>query len=657
MTTKVPALKNIPTKVDRELADTLKSMKEAQEIRLGRLGDPLDRAITLRELIDSGMAKKLTNKPFDPNGTTPEFIPNDDAIGDLSIPPAPTGLEASGAFTEIILNWNTAPYTNHAYTEVWRSRDDEVGTATLITTTSAFVITDPVGYDQTYFYWVRFVSTGDIRCPFNQTNGTKAVTVQNIAEVLTQLTETLADLPGYSTLTGLIDAGTLVIRASSAPSTRTDGSSLNVDDIWLDTDDDQLYVRNSSNNAWVKARDGTIKADIDTLIASLNSSNSRSDSTISAAIAAERAVRVTAEGANTTSINSLTSTVSGVSSSVTTVQNAVTNGTSSQAGYGISVNANGAIAGMYIMANSSNALQNNTSSTNIIFEADQFALRSSSASNANADGGSGNKYTPFIVRTTAGTVNGITVPAGVYIKDGWIQEGSITNAKIADATIQNAKISDLNASKITAGTMSADRINGGVIQSLDLSTGGATTINGANITTGTVSANRIDTAILRATDVGSGGSTTIDGARITTGTISATRIDTANLTLPSSGAAAQTIGPWTPSNTMQYKFVTSVGSGAGFYHGFVRLQGISNHVKTVSLVYFDSGTSAIVYNSGTTDKLPGQVDRFFSSSDSANIPQAFEYTGSNTVNLFILAQADSAPDSLTVTARFYKYST
>jgi len=657
MTTKVPALKNIPPKVDRELADTLNAMKEAQEIRLGRLGDPLDRAVTLRELIDSGMAKQLTNKPFNPNGTTPEFIPNDDAIGDLTIPPAPTGLEASGAFTEIVINWNTAPYTNHAYTEVWRSRDDEVGTATLITTTSAFVTTDPVGYDQTYFYWVRFVSTSNVRGPFNQTNGTKAVTVQNVAEVLTQLTETLADLPGYSTLTGLIDDGTLVIRASSAPSTRTDGSSLKIDDIWLDTDDDQLYVRNSSNNAWVKARDGTIKADIDTLIASLNSSNSRSDSTISAAIAAERVVRVTAEGANTTSINNLTSTVNGVSSSVTTVQNAVTNGTSSQAGYGISVNADGAIAGMYIMADTSNNLQNNTSSTNIIFEADQFAIRSSSASTVNADGGSGNKYTPFIVRTTAGTVNGLAVPAGVYIKDGWIQEGSITNAKIADATIESAKIVSLVANKITAGTMSADRISGGVIQSTDLSTGGSSTINGDNITTGTVSANRIDTAILRATDVGSGGSTTIDGGRITTGTISATRIDTANLTLPSSGAAEQTIGPWTPSNTMQYKYVTSVGSGAGFYHGFVRLQGVTNHIKTVSLVYFDSSTSAIIYNSGTTDKLPGQVDRFFSSSDSANIPQAFVYTGSNTVNLFILAQADSAPDTLKVTARFYKYST
>ena len=64
--TKVPALKNIPTKLDRELADTLKSMKEAQEIRLGRLGDPLDRAVTLRELVESGLAKRLSERPFDP---------------------------------------------------------------------------------------------------------------------------------------------------------------------------------------------------------------------------------------------------------------------------------------------------------------------------------------------------------------------------------------------------------------------------------------------------------------------------------------------------------------------------------------------------------------------------------------------------------------
>ena len=126
--------------------------------------------------------------------------------------------------------------------------------------------------------------------------------------------------------------------------------------------------------------------------------------------------------------------------------------------------------------------------------------------------------------------------------------------------------------------------------------------------------------------------------------------------MPSSGAAEQLIGPWTVTNQMQYKLVTSVGSGAGFYQGFVRMRTGTNHIKTVSMVFFDSATSAIVYDSGSTSTLPGLVTRFQNAADSANIPLAFEYTGSNTVNLFILAQADSAPDTLYVTARFYKYS-
>jgi len=148
----------------------------------------------------------------------------------------------------------------------------------------------------------------------------------------------------------------------------------------------------------------------------------------------------------------------------------------------------------------------------------------------------------------------------------------------------------------------------------------------------------------------------ITATEIAVNTISADRIKVNEIVLPSSGVALTTIGPWS-TNTFSYQFVGSVGSGAGFYHGYVRLVGSTNHVKTVSLVYFDSGNSTIIYNSGLTSKLPGQVDRFFSSSDSANIPQAFTYTGSNTVNLFVLAQGDSYPDYLQAEARFYKYST
>jgi len=109
--TKVPALKNIPAKTDPELRATLNSMKEAQEVRLGRRGDPRDRAITLRELIESGLAIELRNNPFDPNAGVGalDFIPNVPG-GNLAVPPAPTGLEASGAFTEIIVSWNDAQY-------------------------------------------------------------------------------------------------------------------------------------------------------------------------------------------------------------------------------------------------------------------------------------------------------------------------------------------------------------------------------------------------------------------------------------------------------------------------------------------------------------------------------------------------------------------
>ena len=219
--TKVPAIKNIPAKTDPELRSTLDSLKEAVEVRLGRRGDPRDRAITLRELIDSGLAKELRNNPFDPNAGVGalDFIPGGPG-GDLAIPPAPTGLEASGAFTQIIVNWNAATYGNHAYTEVWRSRNDEIGGSILVTTSNSFVITDVVGYDQTYYYWVRFVSTSDIKGPFNKTNGVKANTLEDIAATMEALSEELQSLPGYTALTTLITNADVAVAATAAVAAR-----------------------------------------------------------------------------------------------------------------------------------------------------------------------------------------------------------------------------------------------------------------------------------------------------------------------------------------------------------------------------------------------------------------------------------------------------
>ena len=119
--TTLPGLKPIPPTTEKELAGSLQAMQEIIGVQTGQRGNPLDRAVTVRELIDSGVAKELNDNPFNPNAGTglSDFGPVDEGPGDLSVPPAPTGLTASAAFTAIILDWNgtsaSAPYGNHGF--------------------------------------------------------------------------------------------------------------------------------------------------------------------------------------------------------------------------------------------------------------------------------------------------------------------------------------------------------------------------------------------------------------------------------------------------------------------------------------------------------------------------------------------------------------
>jgi hypothetical protein len=72
-----------------------------------------------------------------------------------------------------------------------------------------------------------------------------------------------------------------------------------------------------------------------------------------------------------------------------------------------------------------------------------------------------------------------------------------------------------------------------------------------------------------------------------------------------------------------------------------------------------SGGNDIVYESPLTSRLDGHVDRFFSNSDSANMPIMFNNTTHNgVVYLWVKASGDSGTDTLTsVDARFFRLST
>tara|TARA_R100000234_G_scaffold115792_1_gene92115 strand:- start:1172 stop:2884 length:1713 start_codon:yes stop_codon:yes gene_type:complete len=400
--TQVPALKNVPAKVDPELKATLDSMKEAQEIRLGRRGDPRDRAVTLRELIDSGLAKELRGNPFDPNnvGAGTDFVPNDDATGDLTIPPAPTGLEASGVFTEILVDWNEAQYSNHAYTEVYRSRADEIGGAVLITTSNSFMITDPVGYDETYYYWVRFVSTSNIKGPFNQTNGVKATTAQNVSAVMAELSETLANMPGYSVLT-------------SADTT------------------------NATNIA-------SVTSDVSTLQTTVNSHASTLTSHTSS---------INSNTSNVTSLTSTTASHTGDLNAMFVLQASTeSNGSKSVAGMVIGSNASdGSGAQSYVQFLADKfAIWNGTNSEIAPFIVSGGTVFIKDAMIQNAAISTARIQDLAVEEAKIGNL---------AVTAAKIANATITTAKIGDAQITNAKINDLNADKINAGTIASARID------------------------------------------------------------------------------------------------------------------------------------------------------------------------------------------------------
>ena len=218
-------------------------------------------------------------------------------------------------------------------------------------------------------------------------------------------------------LVAAIDAGgagsTQLIKSTSAPSTRDDGNALQAQDLWADTDDNnQIYVRNASNNGWVKARDSslvtlynslsstvstnstniaTAQGDIVTLTTDTSANASAISSLTStvnsntSAISTEQTTRANADSALAADITSLTSTVGGNTSSITTNATAIsTLDGNASAGYVLKLNANGKVAQMVLGSNASSG----TGATSIVsFLADTFKI----------DNDAGSSVSPFIV--------------------------------------------------------------------------------------------------------------------------------------------------------------------------------------------------------------------------------------------------------------------
>ena len=301
---------------------------------------------------------------------------------------------------------------------------------------------------------------------------------------------------------------TQLIKSTSAPTTRADSSALQPQDLWADTDDNnQMYVRNASNNGWVKARDSslitlynslsstvstnstniaTAQSDIVTLttdtsanataITNLTSTVNSNTSAISteqttranadtalaaditsltstvngntASISSEATTRANADTALAADITSLTSTVNGNTASITTNATAITDiNDNASASYVLQLNANGKVAQMVL---ESNADSGTGATSTIAFLADTFKI----------DNDAGSSVSPFVVSGGSVLIDNATInnlSADKILIDGvTIDTDGSGNLILGNFDVNtNANADSIGAVKGSIGTFSA----------------------------------------------------------------------------------------------------------------------------------------------------------------------------------------------------------
>ena len=521
--TETPSIPTVPRTDDPRLNQFMSAVKQIIETREGERGNSLDSTVTWRKLIEKQFAivdgdqssDNIIPSWFDQSGANPW------SDGEaMTIPPSPTGFEGDGAFANIILSWDDPPYSNHAYTEIWRSSENNLGTAQLVGMAAGSVYTDSVGGSASYYYWIKFVSTAAIKGPFNATEGLFAKTSPDPAFLLQTLAGQLND------------------------------SQLNKD---LSTKVELI---------------GTNAADI----IEINTITEDSGSASARALAQVQARLDTGDYAAVKIESSATaSAVDGI-----------------EAKYSVKTDVNGYVSGFGLISTANNA----TPFSQFIFKADQFGFGAPGLSSA---------Y-PFVIQATPTTINGVAVPAGVYIDAAYITNGSITSAKIGNAAIDNAKIANLDAGKITTGTLSADRIS-------------ANSITGDKIAANTVTANKIDSRGLSIKDASGNiilaAGTDLDisyinglGSLATLNSVTTTYIANAAVgtlqiggnavTVPSTASASGTIGATTSSQTVLTTSITMAQAGY-IYASVTAWQGYSALTATTHQLWVGSNEVANLY--------------------------------------------------------------
>lgn len=179
MSKHVKKIRSIPapgfaTGVQRQFFEALREVIQVGE---GDRGDPLDRKLTVRDLVEIGQIKL---KRSGIRSGTPILEPSQPAP-DLSVPPVASGVLTTKGIGVVYVSWDQPyeQYSNHAHAKIYRATENNFANAVFLSTVSGTVYADPTDFvydDNTgevkgYYYWVSFVSAAGVEGPPHSING------------------------------------------------------------------------------------------------------------------------------------------------------------------------------------------------------------------------------------------------------------------------------------------------------------------------------------------------------------------------------------------------------------------------------------------------------------------------------------------------------
>ncbi len=213
----------IPPTNDPQQRRFFESLKEIVEVGEGARGNPLDKKLTFRDLISSGLA---TRKNGGGGGLTgSDLLPSIPDIPPLpapDIPPAPTGAHSMAGIGTAYIQWDIPQFEGYSHANVYRSPDNNFANAEVLSQSQGSLFVDPLPYDLDedgnpigYYYWVTFVTSNgveEVEGPPHAVNGvfaTPAADPEHMLHLFTgkitsgQLHNTL--LAPIQSISGIVD--------------------------------------------------------------------------------------------------------------------------------------------------------------------------------------------------------------------------------------------------------------------------------------------------------------------------------------------------------------------------------------------------------------------------------------------------------------------